>query len=165
VLRALAVSLLMLATLPGAGAAAGPTDIVKVDDFIDAPRALFGRTRAQIERTLGPPLRAEVSAARNPDDPRKPEALHELGYPGLVMRVLESAGVLRVRLTSARYRLPYGLDVGVSRDRVEEVLGEGQLVSDRRLLYLDADGFPRTVEFYFRENRVDRIEWNYRAVD
>src|SRR2546430_2586644 len=53
--RALAVVLLVLAPLAARADAVRGTDIVAVDDFIDAPRALFGRTRAAVERTLGAP--------------------------------------------------------------------------------------------------------------
>src|SRR5947207_3310104 len=53
-MRAAAVTLLLL-VVSGTAAAAGPTDIARVDEFIDAPRALFGRTRAELERTLGTP--------------------------------------------------------------------------------------------------------------
>jgi hypothetical protein len=162
---ACALVALVLGAHLGGRAAAGPTDIVKVDDFIDAPRAVFGRTREQIERTLGPPLTTRARPVRHPDDPRTDETLHELTYPGMVVRVLESAGLLRVRLTARRYALPYGLNVGTPRGRVEDVLGEAQALSDRRAMYLYSDGFPRTVEFYFRDNHVDRIEWNYRATD
>jgi hypothetical protein len=157
-----AVTLLLLG---GGPAVAGPTDILRVDQVIDAPRAMFGRTRAQIERTLGIPLTAEARRVPNPDDPRADDTLHELAYPGVVVRVLEAAGLLRVRLTDPRYALPHGLGVGVARSRIEAVLGEAQAVSDRRLLYLYSDGFPQTVEFYFRDDQVDRIEWNYRATD
>ena len=41
--------------LGGLAEAIGPTLIPQVDEFIDAPRALFGRTRAEIERVLGAP--------------------------------------------------------------------------------------------------------------
>src|SRR5207248_9597362 len=71
--------------------AIGPTVITRVDDLIDAPRTLFGRTRAQVEGTLGEPQ----------------------------------------ELTEGRY------------------------------LYLYSDGYPDTVEVYFRDHRVYRIEWNY----
>ena len=160
-----AAAVLGLPLLAAAPAAAGPTDILKVDEFIDAPRVMFGRTREQIERTLGPPVTVDVRPVRSPDDPGKEETLHELRYPGVVVRVLESLGLLRVRLSASRYRLPYGLDVGAPRGRVEEVLGEAQALSDRRAMYLYSDGYPRTVEFYFSEGRVDRIDWNYRATD
>ena len=55
----------VLASLAALGAlaagAAGPTDIVRVDDYIGAPRALFGRSGVEIERALGPPLTAEAA--------------------------------------------------------------------------------------------------------
>jgi len=40
-------------------AAVPATDIVAVDDYIDAPRELFGRTRAAVEGTLGQPASIE----------------------------------------------------------------------------------------------------------
>ncbi len=62
-MRAAAMSLLLLVVV-GPAAAAGPTDIARVDEFIDAPRALFGRTRAELERTLGTPT--DVPRRRHP---------------------------------------------------------------------------------------------------
>jgi len=57
--RALArlVAVAALAGVAGGAEAIGPTVITRVDDLIDdAPRALFGRTRAEVERALGAPL-------------------------------------------------------------------------------------------------------------
>jgi len=36
-------------------------------------------------------------------------------------------------------------------------------MTDGRYLYLYSDGYPDTVEFYFRDGHVRRIEWNYWA--
>jgi len=46
---------MLLGCVVTAAAAQGgpPTDIAAVDTFIDAPRALFGRTRAGVEHVLG----------------------------------------------------------------------------------------------------------------
>jgi hypothetical protein len=157
--------LLSLAFLAVHGEGGARTDIVAVDDFIDAPRALFGRTRATVERTLGAPAavrpRLQVRALG-----QAAEAVDELAYPGVVVAVSRhSAAVRRVEITEARWSLPRGLNVGTERRRVDEVLGEPQLLSDASVLYLDADGFPNTVEFYFRDDRVQRIEWSFAAVD
>ena len=70
-----------------------------------------------------------------------------------------------MEITEARWSLPRGLNVGTQRRRVEETLGEPQLVSDVSVLYLDADGFPNTVEFHFRGDRVQRIEWSFAPID
>ena len=68
-------------------------------------------------------------------------------------------------LSHARVPLPRGLAVGVARESVEQALGEPQAASDASVMYLYADGFPNTVEFYFRDGRVRRIEWTFAASD
>ena len=126
--------------LGGLAEAIGPTLIPQVDEFIDAPRALFGRTRAEIERVLGAPP-----------------------YPGVVIRYSPSSALRSVVITTPTYHLPQGLGVGASRDDVERLLGEPQEMTEGRYLYLYSDGYPDTVEFYFRDGHVRRIEWNYWA--
>ena len=143
----------------------GATNIAAVDDFIYAPRALFGRTREAVERTAGPPVSVRPRTLEaTPTSP--PEAAQQLVYGGLVVTVsARSATVRRVEISEPRWTLPSGLNVGTPRTQVEAILGEPQLVSDASVLYLDADGFPNTVEFHFRDGRVRRIEWSYAAGD
>ena len=126
--------------LGGLAEAIGPTLIPQVDEFIDAPRALLGRTRAEIERVLGAPP-----------------------YPGVVIRYSPSSALTSVAITTPTYHLPQGLGVGASRRDVERLLGEPQEMTEGRYLYLYSDGYPDTVEFYFRDGHVRRIEWNYWA--
>lgn len=160
---------LALALLLSAGVAAAeparPTDIVAVDDVLDAPRALLGRTRAAVERALGPP--AAVRQRTLPAGPNFPATPAEvLSYPGVVLAVSRrSSAVRHVEITEPRWPLARGLTIGTPRARVEAVLGEPQVVSDTSVLYLDADGFPNTVEFHFRDGRVHRIEWSFASGD
>lgn len=150
-MRALALGLLLLVVAPRP-APAGPTDIARVDDYIDAPRALFGRTRAELERRLGAP----ASERRRGDGVA-------LSWPGLEVALSRSARVAGVIVYAAGRPLPHGLDVGAPRARVEAVLGEPVETTDERWFYPDADGFPNSVEFFFREGRVTRIEWRFWA--
>jgi hypothetical protein len=124
--------------LGGTAEAVGPTLIPRVDEFIDAPRVLFGRTRAEVERVLGVPP-----------------------YPGVVVRYSPSSALKSVAITTPAYRLPQGLGIGASRSDIEQRLGEPQEMTEVRYLYLYSDGYPDTVEFYFHDGRVRRIEWNY----
>jgi hypothetical protein len=149
--RALALALLLLAVGPRP-APAGSTDIARVDDYIDAPRALFGRTRAELERRLGAPTS---------ERPRGDGVA--LSWPGLEVALSRSARVAGVVVFVAGRPLPHGLDVGASRARVEAVLGEALETTDERSFYPDADGFPNSVEFFFRGGRVTRIEWRFWA--
>lgn len=160
----LAAALVLPWLTAGPGEAIRPTDIVAVDDFIDAARTVFGRTRAQVERGLGSP--SEVRARTLTDGVGPPDAVDELVYPGVTIFVSRrSTAVRRVVLSHARTPLPRGLAVGVAREDVEQALGEPQAASDASVMYLYADGFPNTVEFYFRDGRVRRIEWTFAASD
>jgi hypothetical protein len=142
----------------------GPTDVARVDEIIDAPRALFGRTRAEIERRLGAPAAIETRSLSRATRPGTRDRVEDLAYPGVTLGVavgVPGAPLRRVALTSADVALPRALGVGAPRGHVEAVLGEPQEWTETRYLYLYADGYPDTVEFFFRDDRVHRIEWNY----
>jgi hypothetical protein len=160
------VTLLVLALTPSAAAQrVPPTDLRAVDEFIDAPRALFGRTRAMVERTLGAPATVQPRSLPGGRSATL-DAIDELVYPGVVIAVSRrSAGLRRVEISEPQWTLPRGLNVGVARSRVEELLGEPQAVTDVSALYLYSDAYPDTVEFYFRSGRVLRIEWLYAPVE
>jgi hypothetical protein len=165
-MRRLAASLASLAVLGAlAAGAAGPTDIVRVDDYIGAPRALFGRSGADVERTLGPPLTAEAARVASYRDAAVFRATRRLAYPGLVIDVLEGGRVRRVRIAAPGRGLPFGLDIGAERVEVERVLGEPQEADDSHLMYLYSDGYPDTVHFHLRSARVREIEWNFGSAE
>ena len=142
-----------------------PTDIVHVDDYIDAPRALFGQTGAEVERALGPPLRAEAGAVATYRDPAVFRATRRLSYPGLLIDLLDTGRLRRVRIAAPGRGLPLGLDVGSPREDLERVLGEAQEIDDGHLMYLYSDGYPDTVHFLLRDGRVRAIEWNFGSAE
>jgi hypothetical protein len=165
-MRRLAASLAGLAVLGAlAAGAVGPTDIVRVDDYIGAPRALFGRSGTDVERTLGPPLAAEAARVASYRDATVFRATRRLAYPGLVIDVLEGGRVRRVRIAAPGRGLPFGLDVGTERVEVERLLGEPQEADDSHLMYLYSDGYPDTVHFHLRSARVREIEWNFGSAE
>ncbi len=162
---AIAAGLVWMLALAAAAQRVPPTDIRAVDELIDVPHALFGRSRATVERALGPP---DVVRARTLPGGRSTavDPIDELAYPGIVLGISRGpAGLRRVEIREPRWPLPLGLNVGVARDLVEATLGEPQTVTDASALYLYADGFPNTVEFHFRDGRVQRIEWLYAPAD
>jgi hypothetical protein len=143
---------LLLVLVVASAATAASTDIARVDDYIDAPRALFGRTLAELEQKLGAPVS------------RRPRGAGTiLIWPGLEVSASASGRVAGVIVHAAGHVLPYGLDVGTPRARVETVLGVASEMTDERSFYPDADGFPNSVEFVFRDGRVTRIEWRFWA--
>ena len=155
------------ATLESAAAGTvGPTDIVRVDDYIGAPHVLFGRTSAEVERILGPPLQREAGAVATYRNPAVFRPTQRLSYPGLLIDVLDSGRIRRVRIGAPGRGLPLGLDVGSPREEVERVLGEPQEAADSHLMYLYSDGYPDTVHFHLqgRPRPRDRVELRLRRV-
>src|SRR3989442_2956914 len=90
-MRAALLLSLALLVIPGAAVAAGPTDIARVDDYIDAPRALFGRTRAELERRLGVPTQERLRAGTI-----------VLFWPGLEVAMSPSARAAAISVRAAR---------------------------------------------------------------
>jgi hypothetical protein len=144
--------------LAARGEGAGPTRIERVDAVVDAPYALLGRTRAELESRLGPPL--GVRRRSLPGGRGSAVVLEELAYPGLAVEVSEGR-IRRVRLTGTVPGLPFGIAPGVPRRDVEAVLGEAQETTDSLALYVYSDAYPDTVVFHFRDDRVYGIEWTY----
>ena len=135
-----------------------PTDVRLVEDFIDTPHVLFGRSRASVEQALGAPSSVRHVAPAGSEG----ETEDQITYPGLRLEVsARTVTVRRLEMTEPRWRLPRGLNVGTERSVIETTLGEAQRISDGSAFYTYADGFPNTVEFHFREGRVQRIEWRY----
>jgi hypothetical protein len=152
---------LLLVVLAASARAAGPTDILRVDDLIVAPRLLFGRTRAEIETRLGPPSERRRAVLPTTRDPAAFRSADELAYPGLTIQMVDAAHVGRVVLTTGSHVLPHGLAVGAPLALVERILGEAQQTRPTSALYLHSDGYPETVELFFRDGQVARIEWTY----
>jgi hypothetical protein len=119
----------------------------------------------EVERTLGPPLGVEPGAVPTYRDPAVFRPTRQLSYPGLVIDVLATGRLRRVRLAAPGRGLPFGLDVGTARGEIEAVLGEPQDSADGHLMYLHSDGFPETVHFHLRDGRVRAIEWNFGSAE
>ena len=150
----------LLGTLVGRGEPAGPTRIERVDTVVDAPYALFGRTRGEVEARLGAPTGVRSRSITPPGDRRVTAVVDELAYPGLVIEASENR-IRRVWMTAPGPALPFGVSLGTSRRQIEDLLGEPQQATDTLLLYLYSDGYPDTVTFHFRNDRLHRIEWVY----
>ena len=161
----LALLLVVTGTASVRAEGARPTDLLAVDEFIDAPRALFGRAGDAVERALGTPV-ARRARALPGSSPAGLDPVEELVYPGAVVFVSRrSGGLRRVQVTEPHWGWPRGLNVGVPRGQVEQALGEPQAATDVSVLYLYSDAYPDTVEFSFVDGRVQRIEWLYAPPD
>lgn len=156
--RRLAVAL-TVAVAVASGTLAGATDIARVDEYIDAPRTVFGDSHDEVLRALGPPLGRGTRLRGTFRDPAVRRTVERLAYPGLVVELYDR--LVRVELMAPGHRMPWGLDVGAPRAALAAVLGAPQESSDTRVRYLYSDGFPKTVTFHIESGRVHRIDWEY----
>lgn len=159
----------------------------RIDEMIEAGLGFrLGRSRAEITASLGPPRAAAVRTIRNQHDPARIDELHDLTYDGL--RVLlyrvtaeDREFITDLSLTSAKYRVKWGLGVGSAKEAVRRVLGPGftpLAAPDSRIAPPDIghpcdeldgvcthryDGFEQRshVYFSFRGGRVSRIDWTF----
>lgn len=158
-----AVGLMLILASPATAQRVPPTDIRAVEALIDAPHALFGRSRTSVIAALGAPG-SERSREMAAEAGGRPDTLDELAYPGVIVGLARGSAVLRrVEISTPRFALPGGVNVGSTRVAVEAALGEAQRATDASAFYTYADGFPYTVELHFRDGRVHRIEWRYAA--
>jgi hypothetical protein len=118
-----------------------------------------------VERVLGPPGATEPARVPSFRDAAVFRIARRFVYPGLVIEVLETGRLRRVRIGVPGRGLPFGLDVGTPREEIERVLGEPQEAADSHLMYLYSDGFPETVHFHLRDGRVRVIEWNFGSAE
>jgi hypothetical protein len=156
-MRAGLVAVTVLLSVPTFAGAV--TDIPRVDQFIDAPRVLFGDSLPAVLRSLGPPAVEDSRMRGTLRDPAVTRKVQRLTYPGMRLEIRDR--LVAAEITTPGRGLPWGLDVGASRAAIEAILGDAQEAADDRLLYLYSDGFPKTVIFHLRDGRVRKIEWEY----
>ena len=159
----------------------------RIDELIENGLAFrFGKNRAEITASLGPPRAATVRMIKNQHRPSRIDELHDLVYDGL--RVLlyrvtaqDREFITDLSLTSATYRLKWGLGVGSTKEAVRRALGPGftPLAAPESRIEPPARG-PRCAEsdgvctyrydgfeqkshvfFSFRGGRVSRIDWTF----
>ena len=159
----------------------------RIDEMIEAGLAFpLGKSRAEITASLGPPRAATVRRLRNQHDPAQIDELHELAYDGLRVLLYRVTGehrefVTDLSLTSAKYRVKWGLGVGSTKEAVRRVLGGGFTAlaapdsrieppaRGQRCAEVDGvctyryDGVEQRshVFFSFRGGLVSRIDWTF----
>jgi hypothetical protein len=145
-----------------------PADFqTRISQFIyDGWGFKLGKTRAEIERNLGRPLASTGKEVPNLHYPERTDEIFELGYTGLrisIYRVSETRKeiVTAVAITSARYRLKWGIKVGCPIDDVQKVFGYPSEEREGVISYETGEEAPSSVSFYFRNGLVYKIYWAF----
>lgn len=129
----------------------------------------LGKRGIQTIRVLGPIKRERVSLLENPHVAGRSDEVREFFFSdGLYVKALfpgrqQNAYLLQnVEVTKPKYKLKYGLNIGATRELVEEKLGTPDGEQEGYIEYFHSMGIGNT-RIYFENNRIVKVEWEIRA--
>lgn len=144
-----------------------PSDVVSqlIKTALQTEGQVSYRTLTQ---RLGTPRRVQTEPIANQYVRDQVDTLRTLVYNGveaLVYDVTRDAKEFLVRLSllDARYATPEGLRVGLSEERVIEMIGPPTRRDDtgRKLIYQEREASPTSLIVRIQEGRVARIDWEF----
>lgn len=139
---------------------------LRIDEFIyEGLDFSFGETRSEIIKNLGNPLKIMEESVISRHHPDLNDTIYDLVYDGLHVRIYhavvdEKELVLKILVESDKYRLKYGLNIGVTDEFVLRTLGQPIIKQKDVYEYNDSNGFAK-LRFYFDSNILIKIEWDF----
>lgn len=128
-------------------------------DFVSAGLYKFGKTEAEVKKTLGEPVRVTEEKSKNLYIEGGTDVIRTLEYAGVSVAVMKAANgneyIERVTITADTYRFD-GLAVGSSKDEVTGRIGEPTLVEGDSIYYSAGMG-AAAVRFFFSGGVVTKI--------
>ncbi len=119
-------------------------------------------------RQLGAPRRVETEPVANQYVRDQVDTLRTLVYGGIEALVYDVTNesktfLVRLSLSAARYASPKGLRVGLTKQRVIDLLGPPtrRNSSEGKLIYQETTPKPTSMLIHIRDDRVARIDWEF----
>ncbi len=140
--------------------------LINLEEFIDKGLEFkLGKTRKEMIENIGTPVKVETQTVENRHVQGLVDTIYELSFDGLYIGIYDTRGkeiILYHKITSPKYKVKYGLNVGVSVDKVREVFGKPQEEQENQLNYIYETGaFEIYVVFRIFENKITTIEWHF----
>ncbi len=141
--------------------------------YFDLRTSIFGRNRAEIIDKLGKPVETTVERIRNRHQSDITDEIIRMLYDGLSVTIYKAnyapgkEFVWDMTVTSPRFKMPWGIDVGCSRDLVRQTLGPPTRVKDAVesydvVYFPEGPGYINSLSFTYRDDRVSAIYfWLY----
>ena len=126
----------------------------------------LGKRGIKTIRELGPVKRETVTKVQNPHIDGHIDEIREFFLGGLYVRALFPGGrhnaylLQQVEITKPLWRAKYGLNVGATRETVEDKLGQPDAEQDGFLEYFHSMGIG-TARIYFNAERIVKLEWEF----
>ena len=159
VFRLVFLSAALAALLFSCGNPPEPSEILSFPEEFD-----ISRTRDHIIRQWGEPESVDVEEVPDEFDGQASDVRYTLNYDGIEFLVYDPAAsdgelLLSTLVYSTDYALDDGLQVGLRRDRVHELMGPPDLVVDETELYTGNLSQPPSlsIEVSYSGDRVDHF--------
>jgi hypothetical protein len=125
----------------------------------------FGETKNDIIENLGEPIKIIEKPVTSRHRLDVSDKLYDLVFDGLEARIYhvtsdEKELVLRILIENAKYKVKYGINIGVTEEYVVGVLGPPSIREKDFYEYYDSNGFAK-LRFHFKTNTLFKIEWNF----
>ncbi len=125
----------------------------------------FGETKNDIIKNLGEPIKVIEKPIISRHRLDVSDKLYDLVYDGLEVRIYhvtsdEKELVLRILIENEKYKVKYGLNIGVTEEYVIGTLGQPSIKEKDFYEFYDSNGFAK-LRFYFKSNILSKIEWNF----
>jgi dienelactone hydrolase len=128
----------------------------------------LGRGGIKTIRELGLVKREIVTKVQNPHVDGHTDEIREFFLNGLYVRALFPGGqhsaylLQQVGISKPRWRAKYGLNLGTTREALEEKLGQPDAEQDGFLEYFHSMGIG-TARIYLNAERIVKLEWEFPA--
>ncbi len=150
-------------------AARTPQQQTRVNAFTERGWASrLGRGGIKTIRELGPVKREIATKVQNPHVDGHTDEIREFFLNGLYVRALFPGGqhsaylLQQVGISKPRWRTKYGLNLGTTREALEEKLGQPDAEQDGFLEYFHSMGIG-TARIYLDAERIVKLEWEFPA--
>lgn len=149
------------------GGSGPPSDVVAnlIRKALQSDGSVSHRTLVQ---QLGTPQRVETEPVANQYVRTQIDTLRTLIYGGIEALIYDVANeskafLVRLSLSEARYMTPEGLRVGLTKQRVIDILGPPTRhnSSEGELIYQETPPKPTSMLIHMRNDRVTRIDWEF----
>ncbi len=161
-MRALAAFIALALPVMASQAQRDPKSFETINEFVTQGWAFDLGTSLMDLKTVGNVQREVVSTVKNRHVENQVDEIRELYYDGLYVRAYFPAKdhkrlfLEEVEITSARFRIKHGLNVGASVTELQRVLGQpDEIKGDVYSYFGEAD----TVHFVVRGGVIIKVKW------
>lgn len=126
---------------------------------------LYGNETEEIKNNLGIPNETRIIDFNNLHNKNQKDKIYELIYDGLYVKIYKdslnnSEKIMQITITSKKYKVKWDLNIGEEKEKIIEKFGDPNEDKDNVLYYIGEVAAPIGFQFYLKDNKIIKINWN-----